>query len=1201
MKPTTRIFQRNLALSSRHRSRALATAFMTALASAATPLSQATQLTWSGGGGNANWNTGANWAGTAPVNNDSLIFSGGTGTITTNNDISNLTLVNGTTPAAAIAFTNSTSTQGAFTLGGNAITLGGSITTTAVTSGTLVDTISLQLNLIATRTITTAASHGLIISGLINDTSGTNSAGITKSGGATLQLSNDANNFTALSIQQGTLSATSIAASGTASAIGRGNTITMGNTTTEGILNFIGTNVSMASTNRTISLADSSVGARINNNGSVALLFNGSFSALGNTSRTMTFGGTNTGANDFQNILVNPGTGALTVTKLDGGTWTLSGANTYTGQTNINNGTLNVATIADSGSSNLGLGTVIRIGNTSTAGTLNYTGSGSTTGRTVTIGNNSGTPGTGDTGGATIQSNGSGALVFTAANFNTTGLTGSLATSRTLTLGGANTGANEIRGVIANGLSTMVTNLAKDGNGTWMLSGANSYTGTTTINAGTLKLGAANVLPNTAVTIGASAAAATSTLDLNGFSETVGSLGLGRTTTTVAGAIANVANNGGGSPVLTLGGALTYNAGSVGFLNGQATISANIDTGGSGRTIAVGDGGAAVDLVISGAISGAGNLTKTGAGVLQLSGANINTGNLVIQDGMVKLGASNVLTDTASINVGNTTSAAGATFDLSGFSDTVSAVTLGASTTTVAGFTHSIISTGGPGVLTLGGTLTYNAGSVGFLNGQATISADLATGATGRSFAVGDGSATDDLVITGALQAGGGFNLNGGGTLRLDNTGNNHASSVISGGSTLKLGANSVLGTASVNLSQAVAGTSTLDLNGKTDAVGGALNLSTATTTALGAINQIIDSAGGGVLQLNGAVTYNAGGAGFNNGTTTISASIDLNGALRNFNIDDSDQTAQDVIISGVIQNSTGTSGIGKNNAGTLVLAGVNTYNGNTNVNAGTLELADNASIKFVIGATSGDNNSINGLGTAILNGDFVIDTSAADALSSGSWTLENVTSLTGAYGSTFTVSGFSNIGSEKWEKNLGGGKKYTFDETTGILTLAASGTPYIAWAAAKGLTGLPGSATDPAQDADPDKDGRNNLGEFAFNGNPLSGSDNGKVFMFTEDSDFDGNTDKELILTVAVLSPGTPAFTGSPSPSANNATDGVTYSIEGSLNLAGFSATVNVVPTAVTTGLPAAGAGYEYRSFSLNGSNGLTGKGFLRAKVTSP
>ena len=79
--------------------------------------------------------------------------------------------------------------------------------------------------------------------------------------------------------------------------------------------------------------------------------------------------------------------------------------------------------------------------------------------------------------------------------------------------------------------------------------------------------------------------------------------------------------------------------------------------------------------------------------------------------------------------------------------------------------------------------------------------------------------------------------------------------------------------------------------------------------------------------------------------------------------------------------------------------------------------------------------------------------------------------------------------------------------------------------------------------------------------------------------------------------------FTGSPSPTASQ--DGISYTIEGSLTLGGFATAVNVVPTPVTidgsTPLPAAGAGYEYRSFSLSGSNGLPGTGFLRAKVTQP
>lgn len=1134
MKPTTGTHHRTLSIANslrgRHRRCSVATAFMTALALAAAPLSQAAQLTWSGGGGDANWSTGANWAGTAPVSTDALIFAGNTNLIT-NNDITGLTLNAGTSPASAIAFTNTSNvTGGAFTLGGNAITLGGAITTTAMTTGTLVETISLQLNLGATRTITTATNHGLTISGLINETVA-GSGGITKTGVATLLLSNNANNFTTLNIQQGTLSATSIEPSGTASAIGIGSTITLGNTSTSGTLNFTGTTAPTGNINRTITLNNSSVGGLINNNGTVPLVFNGTFSAAGASSRTFTLGGTNTGANDFQNTLVNPTSpGILNFTKADAGTWTLSGLNTYTGQTNINNGTLNAATIADGGSSNLGVGTLIRIGNAGTTGTLNYTGTGSTTSRTITIGNNSGTPVVGDTGGATINSNGTGALVFTAANFNTTGLTGSLAPARTLTLGGANTAANEIQGVIANGLTgTMATNLSKTGNGTWMLSGANTYTGTTTLNGGklqlnnasngglgsgtliltsgnleplnaartltnnvtltagtvtgsqnltingtltgtgaadrtltntlstgstltlgnvqvsdnasvrslsfggtggtlvngvisngtattggiqmtgtgtltlantgnnytgstiaagggTLKLGASEVIPNTsAVTVGAGTVTGTSTLDLNGFSETIAGLTVGRASTTVAGAMAAVVNTGGGSPVLTLGGSVNYAAGSTGFENGQATISANIDTGGVNRTISVGDGSAAVDLVISGAISGAGTLTKTGAGVLQLSGANTNTGNLNLQDGTVKLGASNVLTDTTSLNVGTNASAAGTTFDLNGFSDAVATVSLGGVAATITGLTHSIVNTSGTGVLTLGGVLTYNAGGAN-LNGQATISADLASGATTRNFNVGDGSATDDLVITGALQAGGGFNVNGGGTMRLDNAANSHGTSQISGGSTLKLGANSVLGTGSVNLNQGVAGTSTLDINGKTDAVGSGLNLSNSVTTALGATNQVIDSAGGGVLQLNGPVTYNAGAVGFNNGTTTISAALDLNGTTRNFNINDSDQVTQDVIVSGIIQNNTGTAGLNKNNAGTLVLTGANTYNGPTTVTAGILEVNN----------TSGSGT---GSGTVTITSTLTGDGSVTAA--SGNFVYVNGSMIVGATGAT--------------------------------------------------------------------------------------------------------------------------------------------------------------------------------------------------------
>jgi hypothetical protein len=51
-------------------------------------------------------------------------------------------------------------------------------------------------------------------------------------------------------------------------------------------------------------------------------------------------------------------------------------------------------------------------------------------------------------------------------------------------------------------------------------------------------------------------------------------------------------------------------------------------------------------------------------------------------------------------------------------------------------------------------------------------------------------------------------------------------------------------------------------------------------------------------------------------------------------------------------------------------------------------------------------------------------------------------------------------------------------------------------------------------------------------------------------------------------------------------------------LGLASFSAPVSVV-TPVTTGLPAAPAGYEYRTFRLDGSDGLPSTGFLRVQVS--
>ena len=123
----------------------------------------------------------------------------------------------------------------------------------------------------------------------------------------------------------------------------------------------------------------------------------------------------------------------------------------------------------------------------------------------------------------------------------------------------------------------------------------------------------------------------------------------------------------------------------------------------------------------------------------------------------------------------------------------------------------------------------------------------------------------------------------------------------------------------------------------------------------------------------------------------------------------------------------------------------------------------------------------------------------------------------------------------------------------SGKLKVLGSATPFESWAQTN-ITAINPSA-NATPEGDPDLDGVTNLSEFAFNGNPLSGSDNGTVQVYTTDSSADVETaNKELVLTIAMrkTTPAAPAFSGSP---LSLAVAGVTYTIEGSLNLTNFNA----------------------------------------------
>ncbi|PYF83297.1 VCBS repeat-containing protein/autotransporter-associated beta strand protein [Marinomonas alcarazii] len=185
----------------------------------------------------------------------------------------------------------------------------------------------------------------------------------------------------------------------------------------------------------------------------------GSIAGAGNiiaNGGTLTVGGDNT-STTFSGVL-SEGSQGLSLSKIGTGTLTLSGDNTYSGNTTVSGGTLSVAT-----DSNLGSGAL-----TLNSGTLSVTGNGATIDNAITLVN-------------------SGAL--------------NLDAGIAATFSGAVSGSGA---------------LLKTGAGTATLSGKNSYTGATTLNGGTLSLtGSLNGTSQVTVNSGATLAGTGSVFTAN--------------------------------------------------------------------------------------------------------------------------------------------------------------------------------------------------------------------------------------------------------------------------------------------------------------------------------------------------------------------------------------------------------------------------------------------------------------------------------------------------------------------------------------------------------------------------------------------------------------------------------------------------------------------------------------------------------------
>ncbi len=384
---------------------------------------------------------------------------------------------------------------------------------------------------------------------------------------------------------------------------------------------------------------------------------------------------------------------------------TLSGNNTYTGDTTVSAGTLELSggsAIADTGHVQMA-----------------------------------------DVAGATLHLNADETIGSLAGG----GTTGGNVELDTFTLTTGDAGNDTFAGVISG-----TGGLTKQGDGTFTLSGANTYTGDTTVSAGTLELSGISAIADTGHVQMADVAGATLHLNAN---ETIGSLAGGGSTggnveldsftlttgdagnDTYGGAISGTgcSDQASATGILTLSGANTYTgdttvsagtlelsggsaiadtghvqmadvAGATLHLNANETIGSLAGGGSTGGnveldsfTLTTGDAG---NDTYGGVISGTGGLTKHGDRHPTLSGTNTYTGDTTVSAGTLELSGGSAIADTGHVQMADV---AGATLHLNA-NETIGSLAGGGSTGGNVELDSFTLTTGDAGNDTYGGAIS---------------------------------------------------------------------------------------------------------------------------------------------------------------------------------------------------------------------------------------------------------------------------------------------------------------------------------------------------------------------------------------------------------------------------------------------------------------------------------------------------------------
>ena len=759
-------------------------------------------------------------------------------------------------------------------------------------------------------------------------------------------------------------------------------TLGLGSSVNTGTLAYTG---SGETTDRVLNLTGTTGGGSLDQSGTGLLKFTSALTATGLGAKTLTLQGSTAGSGELAGAIVDSSGGATSLTKAGTGTWTLSAANTYTGLTTVNAGTLAVGS-----SGSLASGNDLTLG---ASGTADFANAGQTLGA-VSNAN--------ATSNALNFSAASGTVTLASLSGSGNTTFGSNANIGTLSGGTVNLGSSSALtvsdGTSAGSITGTGGSLTKTSAGTLTLSGANSYTGTTTVSAGVLNIQNATALGTTA---GGTSVASGAALQVQGdISVGAEALTLGGTGVANDGALRNISGTNTYGGLVTLGAASRINSDA-----GTLTLS-NVGTiTGSGFDLTLGGAGNMTVTSIIG--TGSGNLIKDGAGIVTLSGANTFSGTTTINAGTLRLGVINALDSTSAIILAN---AAGVVLDLNGFN-----VSFGS------------LSGGG----NLGGTVSLG-------------STTLTTG--------GDNTSTS---YASNLSGGGGITKTGTGVFTLTGTNSYTGATTVSGG-TLQAGSTTAFGNGSAVTLANTSGV-VLDLNNNNITVGslagggstgGNVTLGSGTLTAGDdntntSFGGVIGGTGGLTKSGSGTLTFNA--ANTYTGLTTVSTgtfAIGSSGSLASGNdltlgasglatFANAGQTL------GVVSNAnTATNALNFSaSTGTVTLASLsglgNTRFGNDGVVTGGISAGTVTSIGNLTANISGGTTTVGGL----LTGNISAGTVGADSLSATTVS-GGTTTITGTAGITTFSSGATTVGGVATIGTLSGGIANLNGATSAITTL---------------------------------------------------------------------------------------------------------------------------------------------------------------------